>query len=358
MANYIKTFQVLLLAFLSMVISNIVRARVVPTVFIFGDSLVDVGNNDFLPNCTAKVNFHPYGVDFPNGTSTGRFTNGFNAADCIVQKLGLKMSPPPFLSLNSWTQTLGGVNFASGGSGLLDATGARFIQVLSLGKQRRHFEMVFANLTANLGLNKAEKSISNSIFIVSTGSNDLFEDFQANPVKNETERCAFVKSLVVSYKEHLEALYNLGARKFALLSIPPIGCTPAAKSINSSSDGCNEDLNESARKFYSSMQVMLKELSCNLKGLKYSLGNSFQMVETFFKNPSRFGFKELTDACCGNQTQCLPGSTFCANRAEFLFWDVNHPTEAAYRVAAQTLFGGSRKFVTPINFGQLATIKT
>lgn len=70
------------------------------------------------------------------------------------------------------------------------------------------------------------------------------------------------------------------------------------------------------------------------------------------------GFKELTDACCGNQTLCLPGSTFCANRTEFLFWDVNHPTEAAYRVAAQTLFVGSKEFVTPINFGQLAAIKT
>lgn len=82
MANHVKTFQVLILAFLSMVIS-IVHARVVPTVFVFGDSIVDVGNNNFLPNCTAKVNFHPYGVDFPNGTSTGRFTNGFNAANCI-----------------------------------------------------------------------------------------------------------------------------------------------------------------------------------------------------------------------------------------------------------------------------------
>lgn len=46
-----------------------------------------------------------------------------------VQKLGLEMSPPPFLSMNSWTQTLAGVNFASGGSGLLDATGARFVSI-------------------------------------------------------------------------------------------------------------------------------------------------------------------------------------------------------------------------------------
>ncbi|XP_057471149.1 GDSL esterase/lipase At1g29670-like [Actinidia eriantha] len=50
--------------------------------FIFGDSLVDNGNNNDL-DTTAKANYAPYGVDFPDGP-TGRFSNGRNMADIIV----------------------------------------------------------------------------------------------------------------------------------------------------------------------------------------------------------------------------------------------------------------------------------
>uniref|UniRef100_A0A2C9UG59 GDSL esterase/lipase n=1 Tax=Manihot esculenta TaxID=3983 RepID=A0A2C9UG59_MANES len=49
----------------------------VPCYFIFGDSLVDSGNNNNLPTL-AKVNYLPYGIDFPEGP-TGRFCNGRTA---------------------------------------------------------------------------------------------------------------------------------------------------------------------------------------------------------------------------------------------------------------------------------------
>lgn len=59
----------------------------VPCYFIFGDSWVDTGNNNKLKT-KCKVNYPPYGIDFPEG-STGRFTNGRNSADLI----GLFLSP-------------------------------------------------------------------------------------------------------------------------------------------------------------------------------------------------------------------------------------------------------------------------
>ena len=45
-----------------------------PAIFVFGDSLVDNGNNNYL-NSLAKANFEPYGIDFSWGP-TGRFSNG------------------------------------------------------------------------------------------------------------------------------------------------------------------------------------------------------------------------------------------------------------------------------------------
>lgn len=57
------------------------RNALVPAMFIFGDSLIDNGNNNNLPSF-AKANYFPYGIDF-NGGPTGRFSNGYTMVDVI-----------------------------------------------------------------------------------------------------------------------------------------------------------------------------------------------------------------------------------------------------------------------------------
>jgi hypothetical protein len=56
----------------------------VPAVFIFGDSLVDVGNNNYL-RTLARANSPPYGRDFKDHVATGRFCNGKVFSDFIGQ---------------------------------------------------------------------------------------------------------------------------------------------------------------------------------------------------------------------------------------------------------------------------------
>ena len=56
-------------------------AQQVPCYFIFGDSLVDNGNNNQL-NSLAKANYLPYGIDFAGGP-TGRFSNGKTTVDVV-----------------------------------------------------------------------------------------------------------------------------------------------------------------------------------------------------------------------------------------------------------------------------------
>lgn len=57
--------------------------QLVPALFVFGDSLVDVGNNNHLPLSIAKADFPHNGIDFPTHKPTGRFSNGKNAADFL-----------------------------------------------------------------------------------------------------------------------------------------------------------------------------------------------------------------------------------------------------------------------------------
>jgi len=52
--------------------------------FVFGDSLLDVGNNNYITSL-AKANHHPYGIDF--GKPTGRFCNGRTVVDVIGKSL-------------------------------------------------------------------------------------------------------------------------------------------------------------------------------------------------------------------------------------------------------------------------------
>ncbi|CAH1424197.1 unnamed protein product [Lactuca virosa] len=112
--------QALILMVFSATLLCFVRsAPQVPCYFVFGDSSMDNGNNNHLVT-TAKANYPPYGIDFPDGT-TGRFSNGRNTADVVAQLLGFENSIPPFATARR-EEIVRGVNYASGAAGIRDET--------------------------------------------------------------------------------------------------------------------------------------------------------------------------------------------------------------------------------------------
>lgn len=54
----------------------------VSAIFVFGDSTVDPGNNNYLPT-VFRSDFPPYGRDFLQHRPTGRFTNGRLVTDFV-----------------------------------------------------------------------------------------------------------------------------------------------------------------------------------------------------------------------------------------------------------------------------------
>ncbi|XP_058201134.1 GDSL esterase/lipase At4g16230-like isoform X2 [Rhododendron vialii] len=96
----------------------------VPANFVFGDSLVEVGNNNYIVSLS-KANFIPNGIDF--GKPTGRYTNGRTIVDIVGQEIGLKDFTPPYLDpTTTGPVVLQGVSYASGGGGILNHTGKIF----------------------------------------------------------------------------------------------------------------------------------------------------------------------------------------------------------------------------------------
>ncbi|XP_072958035.1 GDSL esterase/lipase At5g55050-like [Typha angustifolia] len=350
----------LLLAFCLVGLSlQTVQAKI-NAMFVFGDSTVDVGNNNYLNSTKAKANFPHYGVDFPSSTATGRFSNGYNTADQLAQQLGFPMSPPPFLSLQTkqslTSQMFKGINFASGGSGILSHTGPLLAgEVIPMSMQVKHFAMVRCNMDKSKGSYGASDFLSRSLFFISSGSNDMFE----YSLNGEGDDTAFLVNLTSSYKNHLKALYHLGARKFGIASVPPLGCCPSQR-VRKPTGECYEVLNDISRTSYAAIGAMLKELQMDLPEMKYAFGNAYKIVSYVLQDPQPLHFKELKVACCGGPyngsyacNQTLP---LCANRTEHLFWDWFHPTQAASEMAAETLFTANKNFVTPINFQQLAEL--
>ena len=55
-----------------------------PATFVFGDSLVDVGNNNYFFTL-ASANHKPYGVDRADKVATGRFCNGKIIPDLVSE---------------------------------------------------------------------------------------------------------------------------------------------------------------------------------------------------------------------------------------------------------------------------------
>lgn len=89
----------------------------IPAIIVFGDSIVDPGNNNNLETLI-KCNFPPYGRDFMGGKPTGRFSNGKVPTDLIAEELGIKEFLPAYLDPNLQpNDLLTGVSFASGASG-------------------------------------------------------------------------------------------------------------------------------------------------------------------------------------------------------------------------------------------------
>ena len=71
----------LLLCFVVTIEAN--SKKKVSAFYVFGDSTVDPGNNNFI-DTAFRSDFPPYGRDFVNQAATGRFTNGKLGTDFLV----------------------------------------------------------------------------------------------------------------------------------------------------------------------------------------------------------------------------------------------------------------------------------
>ncbi|KAE8735074.1 peroxidase 29 [Hibiscus syriacus] len=295
--------------------------------FVFGDSLVDAGNNNYIASLF-KADFESNGIDF--GGPTGRFMQMISG-----QELGLPGFTPPYLAPTTrGPVVLHGVNYASGGAGILNHTGNIFVRLLP-------------------------KLLQSSLFSVTMESNDFINNYFTPIVSAEEQRLVppemFVASMIARFRQQLTInfltdsvllkskvdkwfptvrLYNLGARKIIAVNVGPIGCIPYERDLNpTSGDNCATRPNQLAQQFNAELRSLINELNIGLKGSILLYADVYRIVDNIIHNYRTYGFDSGSFACCyvdgrfGGLVPCGPSSKVSPDRSKSVFWDPFHPSE-------------------------------
>ncbi|KAM7481082.1 hypothetical protein LguiB_005665 [Lonicera macranthoides] len=263
------------------------------SVMIFGDSILDSGNNNYLQTI-AKCDFHPYGRDFKGGIATGRFTNGKTPAD-LLDQLGL-------------------------------------------------FEEYIEKLKGVVGEEEANKILSESIYVVSSVSVDLALTYFTIGVRRlQLNVGAYTDFLVASASKFVQEIYKLGARKMALFGAPPIGCVPFSRTTGGGPfRRCSKVQNEAAKLYNTKLLSQLDSLNASLPQARVVYIDIYNPLNDLIQNPTKYGFDVVDKGCCGTGTIelaifCNRLSPTCSDDTKYLFWDSFHPTERGYRLITQRI---------------------
>ncbi|KAL2907190.1 GDSL esterase/lipase EXL3, partial [Bienertia sinuspersici] len=268
---------------------NTVDKGKIPTFIVFGDSTVDTGNNNYVATI-GKANFPPYGRDFPGGVPTGRYSNGKNA--------------------------------------------------LSLEDQLALFKEYINKLKAAVGENTTSTIISESLYLISSGSNDITNNYFASPTAQLQYNISTYTGLMVNWaSSFVQKLYDLGARRIGVISAPPCGCLPIQRTLRGGLlRTCAEKVNQASILFNDKLFSELSSLNKTLSGSRIVYLEIYNLLLNLINNPSQSGFEVTKNGCCGTGNLevgflCNKLSpTTCKNASQYLFWDSFHPTEATYKV--------------------------
>ncbi|XP_031487224.1 GDSL esterase/lipase At1g71691-like isoform X4 [Nymphaea colorata] len=306
----------------------------VQAMFVFGDSIVEAGNNVFL-DTAAKCNYFPYGVDFPSGV-TGRCTNGKTPADLLGLLLGLPHLLPVFYDPQTrGSSILAGVNYASDGAGILDST-RQSQHVISLSHQIANFgETTLPDLKSQLNGSFALSSyLSQSIFFFFIGGGDYMANCTTSSgVAAECDLQSLTELLIRNYTNLLTRAYDFGARKFVVFNLPQAGCAPFFKRQNNGS--CVDLLNEGSTLFNNALRPALENLSEDLPGFSFVYINTSGIINEIINDPTTYGLKVTNGSCCfadpdGIRPLCVEGTEPCPDRSIYAYYDGSHPTEELY----------------------------
>ncbi|KAI7741865.1 hypothetical protein M8C21_026581 [Ambrosia artemisiifolia] len=323
----------------------------VPCYFIFGDSLVDCGNNNDLETA-AKANYAPYGMDFPTGAN-GRFTNGLTIADLIGQLLGFDHFIPSYASARD-EEISSGVNYGSGSAGIREETGKHLGDRVCMDRQLRHHERITSRIRA-LQQNKTftNEHLKECIYIVNMGNNDYINNYlmpQFYKTSHKYRMEQYSEVLAEQYTKQLKKLYRLGARRIAVFGLGMLGCAPALMQRFETNGTCVDWINDAVMLFNNRLHPLVEELNYVYPNARFTFINLTNILAP------KGGEPLPNKPCCPVRPdgQCVPNGVCCPSRSLSVYIDSFHPTEIANILLATRAYKAQSNLdVYPMDIGQL-----
>jgi phospholipase/lecithinase/hemolysin len=333
--------------------------------FVFGDSLVDSGNNNYLAT-TARADSPPYGIDSADHRASGRFSNAKNTPDILSEQLGATESPLPYLSPELEGQKLLiGANFASAGIGILNDTGIQFANIIRIERQLRYFDQYQQRLGKLIGAQEAKRVVNNGIVLITLGGNDFVNNYYLIPFSARSREFSlpdYISYVISEYRNVLGNMYELGARRVLVTGVGPLGCVPARLAVSSLTGACDPELMRVPAMWNPQLTQMLGELNRQFGSNAFVAVNADRMHMDIVMNPQNYGFVTSKIACCGQGPYngiglCTIFSNMCSNRDAYVFWDAYHPTERANRIiVSQFMMSGSSEYMYPMNLSTILAL--
>lgn len=309
-----------------------------PAMFVFGDSYLDAGNNNYLA-FNSKANYTPYGIDYKGKQATGRVTNGRLVVDFIAQIANIPF-PPAYIGLSEKAGSVRtGISFASASAGVQAETpelNAIIGDFMSLGEQVGFFEDTIKGLRNQFNSSDdIAKYLAKSIFFHHISSNDLgiYWDLGGMKKKYNNNMEEYMTSVSQEYYRQIKRLYDLGARKFVINNVSPMGCMPFVRAFKNITTGCDENTNKIVSSYNQILKSGIPKLQTAFKGSKFILLDFYKIINDIHESSASFGIINVKDSCCTcpeKKSSCIANSTPCKDRNVYLFFDKLHATERVH----------------------------
>lgn len=129
-----------------------------------------------------------------------------------------------------------------------------------------------------------------------------------------------------------QRLYDLGARKFFINNLKPIGCYPNIIANTIPRGSCNDKLNRAVAIYNDKLRNSLPFMKHKFSDTSFLYSDYFNFMLGLRASSS---LKNTTSPCCpsvydgGRTTSCTPGSGSCKVPQTHIFFDPFHPTQWA-----------------------------
>jgi outer membrane lipase/esterase len=274
------------------------------SLFIFGDSLSDSGNNAAVtPNRTpVPISGNSFIPSFPY--ASGRYTNGQVWAQDFAAALGLSANP----------SLLGGTDYAFGGA----TTGPLTSNPLP-GGLLSPFPPTLETQAAYFLFQHGGVAPGDALYVVAGGGNDARDALGAIAnCGNSNCVAGVIGSTALTFATDIATvvseLESDGARHIVVWDTPDVGLAPAILAEGAQASALGTLL-------ASSMNAALLSAIGGAPGV--TLFDIFGLEDSIAADPAAFGLKDVTDACA-QFVACDPST--------YLFWDGIHPTSAGAQI--------------------------